>query len=249
MDESPQFPFAAPAFSGDSREVEAGASFQWLHQAWAMFMVAPLIWVVMAAIFTMIGLMLLIVPFVGKLAVNLLLPVFGAGLLTACQRVADGGEPRIGDLFAAFQAKNVSDLLVVGLCYMGGMLIIVFVGALIGSGSLLGGLAMGHGLGLGFALGGFLVSFLVGIVLLVPLAMAMWFAPALVLFKQMPAKAAMQASFGACLRNWQALLIYGVITLILMFFAALPLGLGFLVLGPILVGTLYAAYRDIFVGA
>ena len=33
----------------------------------------------------------------------------------------------------------------------------------------------------------------------------------------------------------------------LMFFAALPVGLGFLVLIPVLSGSIYASYRDIFV--
>jgi uncharacterized membrane protein len=42
-------------------------------------------------------------------------------------------------------------------------------------------------------------------------------------------------------------LVYGLITMVLCFFAALPVGLGFLVLGPVLSGSVYASYRDIFV--
>jgi hypothetical protein len=34
--------------------------------------------------------------------------------------------------------------------------------------------------------------------------------------------------------------------MVLCFFAALPVGLGFLVLGPVLAGSVYASYRDIF---
>ena len=42
-------------------------------------------------------------------------------------------------------------------------------------------------------------------------------------------------------------LILGLIVIVLMFFAALPVGLGFLVLFPVLAGTLYASYQDVFV--
>jgi len=82
----------------------------------------------------------------------------------------------------------------------------------------------------------------------VPLLMAMWFAPALVYFNDMQPVAAMKARFNACLKNWLVMSIYGLMTLVLCFFAALPMGLGFLVLIPVMVGALYASYKDIFLG-
>ena len=41
--------------------------------------------------------------------------------------------------------------------------------------------------------------------------------------------------------------IIALVAWVLAFFAALPIGLGFLVLGPVLAGSLYASYRDVFV--
>lgn len=38
-------------------------------------------------------------------------------------------------------------------------------------------------------------------------------------------------------------------SMVLCFFAALSAGLGFLVLGPVLAGSVYASYRDIFIAA
>ena len=50
--------------------------------------------------------------------------------------------------------------------------------------------------------------------------------------------------FGGSFRRSLAL---GLIVMVLMFFAALPVFLGFLVLVPVLAGSVYASYRDIFV--
>ena len=80
-----------------------------------------------------------------------------------------------------------------------------------------------------------------------PVFMALWFAPALVFFNGMAPIAALKASFDACLKNTLAFLVYGLIVLVLDFFAALPVMLGFLVLIPVLAGSLYASYRDVFV--
>jgi uncharacterized membrane protein len=57
---------------------------------------------------------------------------------------------------------------------------------------------------------------------------------------------AMKNSFVACLKNIIPFLIYSVILLVLAIVASIPVMLGFLVLGPVIVGSLYASYRDIF---
>ena len=43
--------------------------------------------------------------------------------------------------------------------------------------------------------------------------------------------------------------VYAPLVMVLCFFATLPVGLGFLVLGPVLAGSVYASYRDIFLSA
>jgi uncharacterized membrane protein len=75
----------------------------------------------------------------------------------------------------------------------------------------------------------------------------MWFAPALVFFNNMSPVEALKASFNACLKNTLPFLVYGLMVMVLLFFAALPVGLGFLVLIPVLAGSIYVSYRDIFV--
>jgi uncharacterized membrane protein len=76
--------------------------------------------------------------------------------------------------------------------------------------------------------------------------MATWFAPALIVLHDVAPTAAFKASFYACLRNWIPFLVYSVVLLVLFLVAAIPAGLGFLVLIPVLVASVYTAYRDIF---
>ncbi|MEO7760372.1 MAG: hypothetical protein ABIS68_00530, partial [Casimicrobiaceae bacterium] len=57
---------------------------------------------------------------------------------------------------------------------------------------------------------------------------------------------ALKWSFFACLKNMWPFLVYGLITLLLAIVASIPLGLGWLVLGPVIIASVYTSYRDIF---
>ena len=81
---------------------------------------------------------------------------------------------------------------------------------------------------------------------LVPLAMAVWFAPALVVFRNVAPLEAMKASFFACLKNIVPFLVYGVILFVLCIVAMIPFGLGMLVMMPVMMGSVYASYVEIF---
>jgi uncharacterized membrane protein len=240
------FPIPAPAFNGNSRIVAAGNAFEWLKQGWALFVVNPGLWIALTIVLLVVMLGLSIVPFIGALAAHLLTPVLGAGLLLACQKAANGESLEIADLFAGFK-QNTTNLVMLGVLYMAGMLIILVVIFILGGGSLAGGFMMGRPAGIGLAFGGMMLAMLLSLALSVPLFMAIWFAPALVFFNNMAPVDALKASFNACVKNVLPFLVYGLIAMVLVFFAALPVGLGFLVLIPVLSGSVYASYRDIFV--
>ena len=55
-------------------------------------------------------------------------------------------------------------------------------------------------------------------------------------------------SLSACFGNLGAFTVLGVPIYVLSLLALLPLGLGMIVLVPVLAGTLYASYRDVFGG-
>jgi uncharacterized membrane protein len=86
----------------------------------------------------------------------------------------------------------------------------------------------------------------VALLLFVPLLMALWFAPALVMLDQVSAGDAMKSSLAASVRNWLPFTVYGLLSLVLLVVAAIPLMLGYLILIPVMLGSMYASYRDIF---
>lgn len=240
------FPIPAPAFNGNSRVVPPGNAFDWLRQGWALFAANPGLWIGLTIVLLVIVLGVQIVPLVGTLAAHLLMPVLGAGLLLVCRKIDEGESVQIDDLFAGFK-QNAGPLVMVGVLYMVAMFAIVVIVVVVGGGSVAGGLLSAQPAGLGVIFGGLMLSLLLSLALSVPVVMAVWFAPALVFFNHMQPVEALKASFEACMKNVLAFLVYGLIVLVLAFFAALPVGLGFLVLIPVLAGSVYAAYRDVFV--
>ena len=234
-------------FDGASREVDAGACFEWLRQGWAMFMANPGVWIGSSVLTLVILLAIFIVPLFGQIAFSLLLPIFGAGLLQLCRHQADAKEPQIADLFAGF-LHNAGSLVMVGVVFAAGIFGVAFLGVLLVTGGILGGVVTGRVAGLGIVLGGVMLASLLVLILSLPVIMATWFAPALVFFHNMKPVDAMKASFAAATKNWLAMGVFGTILMVAGFFAMLPLGMGFLLLLPIFCGAVYASYRDIFVG-
>ena len=240
------FPIPAPAFDGRSRDVGAGAAFEWLRLGWGIFLANPGVWIAATAILIVGFLALSIVWLAGPLLACLLAPVVGAGLLAMCRKAVTSGMVDLQDLAAGFRSAT-TPLIVLGLIFMAAMVAINLVVFVLFSGSVAGGMMMPGVSGLGVLLGGSLLAMLLSSLLLVPLTMAMWFAPALVFFNNMPPVDACKASLNACLKNILPFLILGLVVVVLAFFAALPVGLGFLVLVPVLSGALYASYQDVFV--
>jgi uncharacterized membrane protein len=234
-------------FTGASREVDAGACFDWLRQGWAMFMANPGIWIGATILLLVMLMAISIVPLFGQIAAHLLVPLFGAGMVKICRQLATGQEPEIADLFAGFR-HNAGQLVMVGVFFALSIFGIAFMAFLLVSGGVLGGVVTGKVGGFGVALGGVMLAGLLVLVLSVPVIMATWFAPALVFFHDMQPLEAMKASFAAGAKNLLPMVIFGIFLVVALFFAMLPIGLGLLLLLPVFSGAVYASYRDIFSG-
>lgn len=231
--------------------VPISRGLDWITEGFGVFRLNPLIWIVNLVIFLAILTVLSLIPLIGVIAGLLLQPVLVGGLLGGCRALEQGQELRIEHLFDGF-SQNTNPLVMVGV-YSGiayffvGVVVFLIIGAAVGLGAV-GSMANLPELAMGGAMLGFLFSGLIGLALTVPIAMATWFAPALVVFDNLPALEAMKASFIACLRNMLPFLLYGIVLLVLGVVAMIPLGLGILVLGPTLIASVYVGYRDIFEG-
>jgi uncharacterized membrane protein len=117
--------------------------------------------------------------------------------------------------------------------------------AVVGGGVVMG-VMRGGSIGAGMSIVSVMIAGLLVAALSVPLYMATWFAPALIVLNDVAPMDALKASFFACLRNWIPFTVYSVVLLVLGLLAAIPLGLGYLVLVPVLAASIYTAYRDLF---
>lgn len=226
------------------KSVAAGDGWIWIRGGFDLFRQNPVIWIALFLIYLLIGMALSIVPAIGPIVLNLLAPVFMAGFMLGCQALESGEELEINHLFAGFK-HNTAQLVTVGGIYLAGIITIVGLVFVTTGGAVLS--MPGHAPAMEEAAGpGMLLAALVALALLLPLIMAYWFAPILVIFHGLKAVDAMKLSFSACLKNLWPFTIYGLISMVLMVLAAIPLGLGLLVMIPTMTASLYVSYRDIF---
>lgn len=233
------------------RKVGPGQGWQWIAQGFGLFKKNPPIWIALFITYFLIVIVVSIIPVVGPLVMTLLAPVFTAGFMLACRDIEAGEELELSYLIAGFK-HNTGQLVTVGGMYLVGSITILGLMMMGGGGAILGSAALGQMQGaeptevMVGAMGGMLIALLVALVLLIPLLMAYWFAPALVVLRNMTAMEAMKHSFYGCLRNIWPFLVYGLIAFVLMMIAMIPFGLGMLILVPVLNASIYVGYKDIF---
>jgi uncharacterized membrane protein len=250
-------PYSAPAatvadpalavqgdFVPGGRGVSAGRGWSWITEAWALFKEQPWTWIGIWVALAVILLLLNFIPVLGPIANALLWPIFSAGLALGCRALA-GGEPlEFGHLFAGFRERlgTLAGVGAVTLVISFAIGMVVAIGMGVGFATMFGG-ATPETPEAGMAA---LLAGLVMLALMLPLFMAVWFAPMLVVFHERGVLEAMKESFQGCLRNVVPFLVYGVAGFVLMVLASVPVLLGWLVLGPVLVASIYTAYRDIY---
>jgi len=232
-----------------SRQVGTRRGLDWLVQGFALFRRNPLLWVALFSAYLLMGTILSMVPVLGPILLNLVAPVFVAGFMIGCRALDRGGDLEISHLFAGFR-QHAAQLITIGGIYMVGIIIIVGIMFLGTDQAALQAAMTGERMSaeetravLGER---FLLTSLIGLLLLVPLVMAYWFAPVLAAFHGLSGPAAMKESFSACLRNIGPFLIYGVVSMVLLVVAAIPFGLGLLVMIPTMIASLYMSYKDVF---
>jgi uncharacterized membrane protein len=244
----------ATASTGTPAPVAAGNGLVWWQEGWRLFTLSPWVWIAITLAFLVILILLHLVPLIGSFASTILTPVLAAGMMAGCNAQDRGGEITINHLFSGFSEK-LGSLVVLGLVYLAGTVVIVCIVAAIAIASIgmsgIGALMTGDPARAAFTmlatLGfGAVLAVLVGTLAALPLMMAYWFAPALVMLRNDDPLAAMKASFFGCLANIWPMLVYSLIGIALAIVATIPLGLGWIILAPVFAGSIYASYKDIF---
>jgi hypothetical protein len=232
------------------RAVAARRGWDWVAAGWALFCKQPRTWLAWVAVLVAIILVLLMAhPLFGRLLLIGLGPLLMAGIACGCRELDEGRAMKFSHLFAGFGAA-AGQLAALGAICAVATAVIVF-GVVSASGVDLSAIGSGQNVAAmpPAQLMAVLLAMLVILGLLVPVAMAAWFAPLLVVFDGRRATGAMRESFVASLRNIMPMLVYGVVTLVLIVAATLPALLGWLVLLPVLAASVYTSYKDVFTTA
>jgi hypothetical protein len=231
------------------RAVGAGQGWTWIADGFGLFKKAPGIWIAQVVILFVILIVLAFIPLLGAVATFLLMPVFIGGMILGCRALQGGGELELGHLFTGFDKAHLGNLILLGALAIAGWIVVMLpVIAIAGTGAVFG-LMRGDAAGAAAMGGSLVLAWLVALALSIPIYMALWFAPALVALRGMPPVAAVRESFLGCLKNILPFLVYSIVFVVLGIVASIPLGLGWLVLGPVAIASVYTAYRDIFGGA
>jgi len=233
------------AFVPQGRTVAFENGWTWVAQAWTIFSRAAGVWIGMVIALVLIYVLLAVLPVAGAIASIVAGPVFTGGLMLASRTIDQGGEPQFAQLFGGFKHR-FGALVGVGALYFAGMALIVLLVVLATGTGVWAALQAQTPEAVMAAGATLLLALLIFLALLMPLLMAMWFAPPLIVFHELGAVAAMQASFMGCLRNMLPFLLYGIVLLIASIVASIPLMLGWLILGPVTAASIYTAYRDIY---
>jgi uncharacterized membrane protein len=194
------------------------------------------------------------VPMAGTLLVELMSPFMVAAFMSASRAAEEGQPVSYLHLGAGFRPEARVKLIIMGAVYLAGILLVDTLMRQMGGESFQQMAQMAQNPKnmtpeqAQMIMSQAMPAMLTGLLLMTPLIMATWFAPALVLFDDFSASNAMWWSIWACTVNWRPILIYSLwMGLIAVAAMLVPFGLGLLVLMPWIMTSTYAAYRAMFI--
>ncbi len=197
----------APAFS--RRDARAGVD--WLRRAYAMFRVAPLRWLMLLFSYYLLVSISEFGPWraVGQFVAPILKPVFAVGFLAAAWSQERGSLPKLPYLFRGFRS-NLFALIPLGIVFLAGMTVAVLATTLVDDGKLIALLSGAEKPSEDLlASGRVQMAMIFGVACALPTLLALWFAPALVVFDDAGPLRAMRTSLSAAVANWKPIAAYG----------------------------------------
>lgn len=203
------------------RVVDAGRGASWWVGGWRLFASNPLTWIGLILVYMLVSFVMGIIPIIGGIAQALLTPVFLGGIMLGCRSIERDGSLRVTHLFEGFQGTHFVPLMIIGAVNLG-LFIAMFAVAAVGVFGAINFAALSPDMDPEQVFDAFTAipatGMFVALLMLVIVAVIMmlnWFAPSLVALRGVAAWDAMLLSFRACLRNWLAFLVYGLVALVI----------------------------------
>jgi hypothetical protein len=194
--------------------VPASRGLQWVKSGIQTFFRQPLALSGLFFMFLAAISVLSMVPIIGSALALTLLPGATLGLMAATREASSGNFPMPLVLISAFRAgrQQARAMLTLGGLYALGFVVVLACSALVDGGKfarlyLLGGAMTVETL----QEGDFQMAMLLASVLYLPLSLLFWHAPALVHWHGTPPVKSLFFSFVACLRNFWAFAVYGIV--------------------------------------
>jgi len=231
---------------GGPQTVAMGRGWSWITEGLEYFKRSPGAWILTIVAAAVIYVVLAFIPLIGQLAISLTSYVWIAGYYLGCKAQDEGKPFAVNYLFEGF--RDPGKLVLLSLIMTVAAFVIVIVGVLPVAISVIGGSTVADAGGAGAPSIGLIsiLLMLVGFLLFIPLAMAAWFAPALMTFHEVTVIDAMKLSLAGCMKNILPMLVYSLVGLILFLIGTIPLGLGLLVVFPVMIASAYVSYKEIF---
>jgi len=232
------------------QRVDGGAAGRWLQRGWQLFTRSAGLWALLALVMGIVFIALHFVPLLGGLVVAVLMPGLFGGLVYGARELDRGRTLEFAHLFQAFREPGrAGPMLMLGLVPLTAMVLTGVIAAGVMSGAADAGMASGSGsggMGMGMMAGGGMLMMVVSPLIGLISGALLLFAIPRVMFGLDAPMAAIQASFRAVLDNIAAYIVLAIIYFVLAIVAAIPFGLGFLVLMPVMAGAVYAAHDEVF---
>ncbi|MCI0399888.1 MAG: hypothetical protein L0Y67_07850 [Gammaproteobacteria bacterium] len=230
-----------------AKRVESSQGWAWITCGWRLFSANPGMWIALLIIYLAVEVILSFIPRVGGLIVTIISPALYGGMLFGARSLDRSGKLDIRQLFVGFTDPKMRG----GLLSLGGLLLLALVitlviGQVVSGGQLLPVLQQAQTGAPPQVVAAVLIALLVMLSIWLLVLMAFIYAPPLVMFAGDKPIPALKSSFVASIRNFLPLFVFSVIYLVLAIVAAIPAGLGFLILLPVTFGALYCSYKSMY---
>lgn len=236
---------------------------KWMTDSFKILFKAPKAFAIIFFGFFVGMFMLNLIPFLGQLLIQILTPIAMAGIYAFSQSVENGQvDFDFSIIKSPFDDKEkLTQLVLLGIMnivlVLGGMFIfgLIFVGLLAGMGitSGLGG-SQNDVANLMNSLSTLnsttllmlITTLLLAITFFFIIGAAQWLAVPLIVFGGLTVIPALKQSLFACFRNVLSTLIFGITLVVAIILSMITLGLGLIIVVPVMMISTYVAYKDIF---